>query len=326
MYSRNIYTKDISVVVLIYNSGYEKIRATLNSIVCQKNVDYEIIFADDGSKEEHMDEIQEFFKDYPYISYQYIRNEKNQGTVLNFYSGVVKAQGKYIKPISPGDFLYDSDTLRTIFDFMEKNHAKVAFGKAVHYYLDNSDKLCCISKISPKLYQDYKNDEYNNKKILTNLLLFNDNILGAALVYDTESLKYYLDKMKKVVKYVEDIVTYLMAVDDIQIYQIDNNIVWYEYGGGVSTSANESWLVQLWKDEMSCLHVASQMSPNNKMIEKGVKLRSTRPIKSKLIKKFVRICMEPKLLIFNIKKIKAKKVDISNVKKECIEQYLEKRR
>lgn len=326
MDNQNNSMKDISVLVLIYNSKYEKIRPTLNSIVCQKNINYEIIFADDGSKEQHMDEIHDFFRDYPHVSYQYIRNEKNQGTVLNFYSGIVQANGKYIKPISPGDFLYDSDTLRNIFDFMEKKQAQVAFGKAVHYYQDENAKLHFVGKISPKLYRDYANDKYDERKIQTDLLIFNDNILGAALVYQTESLKYYLQKMTNYVKYVEDIVTYLMVLDGIQIYQIDDNIIWYEYGGGVSTSANEEWLVKLWRDEMSCLSVASQIRPNHKMIEKAVKLRSTRPIKNRFVKKIVRIFIEPKLLIFNMKKLKAKKIDVSNVKKKCIEQYLEKRR
>ena len=61
MDNQNNSMKDISVLVLIYNSKYEKIRPTLNSIVCQKNINYEIIFADDGSKEQHMDEIHDFF-------------------------------------------------------------------------------------------------------------------------------------------------------------------------------------------------------------------------------------------------------------------------
>ena len=40
----------IAVEVLTYNSDLEKLKLTLNSILIQKNIDFEIIIADDVSK------------------------------------------------------------------------------------------------------------------------------------------------------------------------------------------------------------------------------------------------------------------------------------
>ena len=41
---------DMSVIVVTYNSEWEKIKITLNSILRQKNISLQIIVADDGSE------------------------------------------------------------------------------------------------------------------------------------------------------------------------------------------------------------------------------------------------------------------------------------
>ena len=45
----------ISVVVLTYNPDSEKLLATLRSVICQQDVDYEVILSDDGSVDNRFD-------------------------------------------------------------------------------------------------------------------------------------------------------------------------------------------------------------------------------------------------------------------------------
>lgn len=50
----------VSVYVSIYNASWERIRASLNSIIMQKGIDFEIIVIDDCSTVKHSDEIKDF--------------------------------------------------------------------------------------------------------------------------------------------------------------------------------------------------------------------------------------------------------------------------
>ena len=41
---------DISIIIVTYNSKWFELKATIKSVLMQKGINYEIIFADDGSK------------------------------------------------------------------------------------------------------------------------------------------------------------------------------------------------------------------------------------------------------------------------------------
>ena len=51
---------DFSVIVLNYHPDKDKLFATLRSILCQKDVSFEIILADDGSPDPLKPEIEAF--------------------------------------------------------------------------------------------------------------------------------------------------------------------------------------------------------------------------------------------------------------------------
>ena len=100
-----------SVLMLTYNSSWDKTRQTLYSVLVQKDVSFEIIIADDGSDENNFEKIREYLAAWDFTTYYLVANEQNQGIVRNFNSGLVLCKGEYIKPLSPGDFLYDENTL-----------------------------------------------------------------------------------------------------------------------------------------------------------------------------------------------------------------------
>ena len=57
----HIYTYDVSIIVIMYNPAWDKLLRTLNSILDQRNVRYEIIICDDGSREQFNQELISFF-------------------------------------------------------------------------------------------------------------------------------------------------------------------------------------------------------------------------------------------------------------------------
>ena len=124
---------DISVIVATYNPDLNKLMSTLLSIIVQKGINFEIIVTDDGSQKDYFKEVIVFFERNNFKNYSLIKNEINIGTVNNFYNALIISKGKYIFGISPGDMVYDENSLFSIFDFAEENKAKVCFGDAVYY-------------------------------------------------------------------------------------------------------------------------------------------------------------------------------------------------
>ena len=55
--------KEVSVVLVTYNTKWEKTRRTLESILMQKKIDFEIVISDDGSEITNYEKIIEFFRE-----------------------------------------------------------------------------------------------------------------------------------------------------------------------------------------------------------------------------------------------------------------------
>ena len=53
---------DVSVIIVTYNSDWEKLRLTLLSTVKQRNISIQIIITDDGSEETFDENIVQLFK------------------------------------------------------------------------------------------------------------------------------------------------------------------------------------------------------------------------------------------------------------------------
>jgi len=97
----------MSVLVLQYNASVIEVQKTIQSILRQQNIEFEIVVADDGSKENHFTQLEDYFKARGFSHYTLVNNPHNGGTVKNILSGVKMCNGKYVKCISPGDYLYD---------------------------------------------------------------------------------------------------------------------------------------------------------------------------------------------------------------------------
>ena len=140
---------NFSIIVATYNPNYTKLFQTLNSIIVQKKCSFEIIIADDGSKDFDISLIKEWFKEKKFDNYNIIAEHKNLGTVKNFYNGLKKANGEYIKFISPGDMLYDNDVLYKSYVFLKKNNYNIIFGKTVYYRFIDNKELLFINSSNP---------------------------------------------------------------------------------------------------------------------------------------------------------------------------------
>lgn len=121
-YEENLF--EASILVCTYNSSEQALFATLDSIIAQEHLKFEIIITDDGSENDLHEEVFRYFAAKHFIKWTMICNNKNCGTVCDLNSGLKACKGKYIKIISPGDVLVKSTILKQWIEFLNKTNSR----------------------------------------------------------------------------------------------------------------------------------------------------------------------------------------------------------
>ena len=257
---------DISVVVLTYNPDLNDLKKTLRSIMLQDGVDFEIVIADDGSKNNLSEEIKQYFAKFGFTRYQLALNEVNHGTVINVISGVEKSSGKYIKLISPGDYLYDTDTLKVMFDFAEKNNAPMVFGDIL-FFDSNKEEFTVLKKSAlPHTTKCYEAKSYNPDAIKSNNLIVYDNIHGVSTLVEKTVFTKYLKMIEGKSVYCEDLAYRHMAYDEVKMLYCHHPVAMYGFGFGISTGTNDKWAQRILNDLQASNKVMMQsFNPDNRM-------------------------------------------------------------
>ena len=288
----------ISILMVTYNSSWDKTRQTLKSIINQNFQNFEIIIADDGSKENNYELIKDYFQKINYSNYKLVNNSVNKGTVENIISGLNYCNGDYIKLISPGDFFYNTNTLKKIFDEIKGHREAIYLTRYVFYKNENDKRIIYDNKMFPKDIRPYNKQNY--KKIKYNYLLKLDLILGAAVIYKANKLKEYIVDIKNYVKYAEDTVMLYMIANNEKILPLNTIGGWYEYSTGISTTDDERW-TKIITDEISSIFI---LLYEKKIIPKWLyEIRTSKNWKKRQILKFLHC---PFLLCYRFKKQKLK--------------------
>lgn len=275
-----------SIIVPTYNSQLSKVFLTIESILRQDFNDYEIIVTDDGSDKDNFYKIEEYLLSRNFKNYTFIKHEKNVGTVKNMQNAYINCKGEYIKGLGPGDLLYSEKTLSKLSIFLDSRDSNFAFGRLRAYHLENN-MVNYDEFVAPPNNLIYS---YEKKyKAIKNILERKLYISGSTMVFRKKYILQNKFNLKNV-KYCEDIVQVLVAINEDKIDFFDSNIIWYEYGSGISTDKKQS---QSFKQELDQDHInfytdLNKQFPQNKMVEKAfedMKLNSiNNPIKRKLLK------------------------------------------
>lgn len=240
-------TPFFSVLMLTYNSSWDKTRQTLYSVLVQKDVSFEIVIADDGSDENNFEKIRDYLASWNFTAYSLVANERNQGIVRNFNSGLVLCKGEYIKPLSPGDFLYDENTLSACCEAIKGNDVAVYFGRAFFYSREADTVKIFADKANPRDLRPYLKN--NARKIKWNYLFRCDQILGASVIYKKDIFQKYFSEIMPILKYAEDLTIRFMIANNEKVECLDTSmeasgchgLLWYEYASGISTSGDARW-------------------------------------------------------------------------------------
>lgn len=227
---------EVSIIIVSYNPDYEKLMSSVKAAVNQQGVCFEIIISDDGSKEDYFSRIEEYFSHINFKDYLFVKNKDNVGTVKNCLNALRRSRAEYVYFNSPGDYIFDSKTILDFYQFAKREHSDICFGDYVPYCYQNSIKY--YENILPKNIMVYDKGIENYKIIF----LLGDGICGASYFRSKSIALKSFEYIAQYSKYVEDGTSTAYAlVNNIPVHYYKRNIVWYEYGDGISTCHSEKW-------------------------------------------------------------------------------------
>ena len=286
---KNTGAIEISVIMAIYHPNWEKCLFTLDSILGQKGVCFELIITDDGSENNLFDKFESYLTEKGFNNYRLISHEQNQGTVKNYCDGLKAANGKYVKLISPGDALYNETTLQDWLSFLTKSGKTWSFGEAVFYQIEDAKRKIVSAPAFPRMIGCYKKGKPDTCR--WNYVVLEDVALGAAILCDRNEFLSRLAKLTGIVKFAEDTAITAMVYDGLLPAYYSHNAMFYEYGTGVSTG-EQAWKKRIQEDLKNAeLVLASKENGDKeqmKMSKALARVNSGSSMKKKIMKIFQR--------------------------------------
>lgn len=259
-------TIDVTVLIITYNPDYRKLFSTIWSSILQKNISFEIIVCDDGSKTNYKKEIETLFTDYPDIPFYFVENMDNVGTVKNILSGLQIASGKYTYVISPGDYFFSEESINKLFAYAESINCDICFGKSQYYYSENGH-IEMIRQMTPEAPRIFS--RILPQRWITLAFCETQGIVGATYFRRTNIFKQYMEEICSYSLLDEDNCTsyYHLFCAKKRICFCNEYAVWYEYGSGISTSKNSNYLNRLSNDCTNVLKRIQSIQNKNRILD-----------------------------------------------------------
>ena len=241
---------DLSILLVQYRPDEGELRRTLASLLRQSCRDFELVVADDGSDED-------------------------------FFPLTRKILAENGFTVSPGDYLYDADTVAWLLEVLRRDAPRVAFGRLA-CYADRNGAPIRRPGDAPFDRTPYRPGAYDAKTAKRNMLLYDDGISGAGLVYERELLVQALEKMAGRVLLAEDFAARLFAVENIPMVGYDRCIAWYEVGTGVST--NEGARARMLRDWRAMVELLRELYPKDRTVRLAYEYYFNDRHKSRLVR------------------------------------------
>ena len=303
----------VSIIICTFNPNLKKLLTSVKSAVTQKGISFEIIVTDDGSRIDYFDEIKAYFAKIQFADYRLIKNCNNLGTVKNVLNALIAARGEYVFLNSPGDYIFDSTAIFDFYKFAKNKNADICFGDYIPYYFEEDEIE--ISDFSRPRKVDVYRYRMNDYKAL---FFTGDDIVGASYF---RSKKFALESMEYIVKYskyVEDgTSTAFGLANNIPIYYLNRNIVWYEYGTGISTNQNNKWAEIIRRDFINTYEALMNDFPHDRFLKAALFYKTQTDQRFWQINFFIH---HPIIFIkkLRFKKMKERKLLANNMEKNAL--------
>lgn len=256
----------VSVLLLTYNSDPAQVRRALTAIAGQKEVALEVIISDDGSTKKDFSFLPDFMDRIGLQQWKLLEHATNRGTVYSCLSAAEAATGEYAFTTSPGDFLFDEYVLRDFYRFAKEHNSVCCFGNPVYYGCEEGTPKQSLQYGQPLRPQHYEKDvpaAYGKTAFFAG-----DWVVGACYFRRLPEFRECLQAIAGKVVYAEDTPTtmFLMAQGN-RLYYYDRNMVWYEYGTGISTGGSSKWDRLVREDIHSGYRLLKEQFPRDPYID-----------------------------------------------------------
>jgi len=165
----------VSVCLPLYN-GEKFLVQAVESVLNQTYKNFELIIADDGSKDRGPALVQELAQKDKRIKFQ--QNPKNLGLFQNYNECMRLAQGKYIKLFAQDD-LFEPNILERMVAVLEQNDSVSLVSCARTWLDDNGKKIDPVSSNEMRMSRPFESDrQFSGKWISTETLREFVNWLG----------------------------------------------------------------------------------------------------------------------------------------------------
>lgn len=179
--------KTLSIILPTYN-GKDRIQKTIESVVSQSFLDWELVIIDDGSSLDPSDIIEEYQKRDSRIIF--LKNDNNLGIQKTLNRGIAFSNGKYIARIDDDDIWIDDKKLEKQISFLEQNKDYVLVGSSV--LVKNDEAKDVYQRKMPLTDKDIR------KKILFKNCFVHSSVVfrrdaGLLFFYDEDSSKKHIE-------------------------------------------------------------------------------------------------------------------------------------
>lgn len=184
MDEKNVYEKEVSVVVPVYNAG-KYLSQTLDSIIAQNHPSIEIVIVDDCSSDNSFEIVTKYMSAVSYINYY--RLEKNSGVAIARNTGIENAKGRFIAFLDSDDIWEEGKLLKQLrlFDM----HKNIPFTyTAISYIDENGHQLKGKRNLKEKVSYKYL---LRNTVIATSTVIIDRKIVNPIAFPNRRSAEDY---------------------------------------------------------------------------------------------------------------------------------------
>lgn len=256
----------VSVIVATFNPVWDDLKATLVSIVRQSGVYFEIIIADDGSKNNIKREIEFLFKELVFSDYSYLYSDTNRGTVINILYAVKECHGEYIKVMGQDDLLYSQDILKSLYLTVKKNNLSGIAGRVQCFKKENQEVYLVPVRALPQNSRVFE----DKNRLKAQIVIYEDYINGATAFYEKKIFMEYLELIKYKIILCEDLIFRLMVLDERDLGFYEEPIIYYRIETGVSSKGRANLLL---KQDLLSYEKMALSKLDNRKLSKTLKAR-----------------------------------------------------
>ena len=290
---------DVTALVLTYHSDFNKLRQTLLSLIHQEAVSLQIVVADDGSPENHREEIAALFKQFGFSDYSLVMNPVNQGTIRNVISGLEAARGEYTKCISPGDFLAGPGVLGDWLRFMKDQGCDWSFSEIVNYHNEAGGERISTEMAQPVYVKPYLKGD--RRRARWNYVVLDDAAPGCAMMGRTAlKLRYARELADAGNRYAEDYLFRVMMFDGVYGEYYPVATTFYEFSTGISSGRSKEWNQRLFEEYLRMNRLMADRENQDAFQKRMVKycLRKTSPFAMLFVpgklRRFLKLHLHPR--------------------------------